>query len=480
MRPDFFTRRDVRMASDSAFAISWGATALAFLLLHAALPPVGATAQEAAADAEPPIDHETAADFFDEARGLESANPWPGTLYGPILFVEPSSRYVVANEADAAGVLGPDEPGGVVAGTLPEDVAIANTAVDWSGKRWTMLVWPLPAGYFARRALLGHEMFHRLAPELDLAGANPANEHLDSAEGRLWLRLELRSLARALAATGTARRTALADALAFRSRRQAAFPAGAEEERALELNEGLAEYTGVRVSLPAAARAGWAVERIESREVQAARGGLSRNFAYATGPAYGLLLDGASPGWPLEVDERTDLAALAARAHGIDAAGEAAEAPAAGASSRMEAYDGVRLERFEQDRAAERERLQEEYRTRFVDGPVLTLPVDEAFNYSFDPNAVSALDGVGQVLSSSVVRAGWGSLEVSGGVLMRRSGGSIVAVVVPAPADPDTRPVTGDGWTLTLREGWVVVPGERTGDYVVVGNAVQNGFFDGG
>lgn len=463
----FFPVEKVRSLSDFVRAASWIAVALTLHMLDAALLPASANAQEGAPAAVQPIDHELASEFFAEARGLEAANPWPAALYGPILFVEPSSRYVVANQADSAGALSRDEASGVFAGTLPEDVAVANTAVEWSGKRWTMLMWPLPAGYFARRALLGHEMFHRLAPELGLAGTNPVNEHLDSAGGRLWLRLELRALARALAGTGPARREALADALAFRARRLATHPESAAEERALELNEGLAEYTGVHVSLPPTARAGWAVEHIESREVQAAAGDVSRSFAYAIGPAYGLLLDDATPGWPLEADQGTDLAALTAHSYGIDMPGATAQAQATDARSRMEAYDGIRLERFERARAAERERLQEEYRTRFVEGPVLTLPVDEAFKYSFNPNAVSTLDGVGQVLSGAIVQAGWGRLEVSGDVLLQRSDRGIVAVVIPAPAAPDTRPATGDGWTLTLHEGWDIVPGERTGDFVV-------------
>lgn len=49
-----------------------------------------AVAQEVE-DGEPPIDPEMAAGYFEEARELEAANPWPGTLTGPILFVDPAS-----------------------------------------------------------------------------------------------------------------------------------------------------------------------------------------------------------------------------------------------------------------------------------------------------------------------------------------------------------------------------------------------------
>src|SRR5690606_9983974 len=42
----------------------------------------------------------------------------------------------------------------------------------------------------------------------------------------------------------------------------------------------------------------------------------SCSFAYARGPAYGLLLDQADPGWHRRLDADADLGALLARAHG--------------------------------------------------------------------------------------------------------------------------------------------------------------------
>ena len=58
-------------------------------------------------------------------------------------------------------------------------------------------------------------------------------------------------------------------------------------------------------------------------------------------------------------------------------------------------------------------------------------------------------------------------MEVTDGVLLERNQQGVIAVIVPAPAAPETRPLVGDGWTLTLRAGWRVVPGERAGDWAV-------------
>jgi hypothetical protein len=39
-----------------------------------------------------------------------------------------------------------------------------------------------------------------------------------------------------------------------------------------------------------------------------------------------------------------------------------------------------------------------------------------------------------------------------------------LTLTVPAPADPDGRALAGEGWTLTLADGWIARPGARPGD----------------
>jgi len=235
---------------------------------------------------------------------------------------------------------------------------------------------------------------------------------------------------------------------------------GASEERALEINEGLAEYTGIRVSLPEGARAGWTVQRMESRESQAEEGGTTRNFAYATGPGYGLLLDAVEPGWHESVSRSSDLGELLARAYGFDVGPELA----ADAGVRMVRHGGDELLELESAREEERTREQTRFRARYVTGPVLILPADDELGYSFDPNGVAALEGAGQVLATAEVRGKWGTIEATGGVLLKKDERGVSAAVVPAPSVPDARPLSGDGWRLVLRDGWVLVPGARPGD----------------
>jgi hypothetical protein len=53
--------------------------------------------------------------------------------------------------------------------------------------------------------------------------------------------------------------------------------------------------------------------------------------------------------------------------------------------------------------------------------------------------------------------------------LVERDGRNhVIRARVPAPTDFSTRPLKGDGWSLELKDGWEVVPGERAGDVKLI------------
>ncbi|HET9529626.1 MAG TPA: hypothetical protein VFQ92_04695, partial [Blastocatellia bacterium] len=206
---------------------------------------IAAIFSHALAAQEHAIDLSLAEQYFEEARDIcrkDNGRLWGVSLDGPLLFADRRTRSIVANQSDREGRL--TRKGNVFVGKLPETENIANTATRWAGVEWTMIAWPLPENRQSRARLMAHELFHRVQDEIGLPGANPANEHLDTLEGRLLLRLEWRALRQALAASADERRRAVEDALVFRALRREQF-GSAETERGLEMNEGLAEYTGV-------------------------------------------------------------------------------------------------------------------------------------------------------------------------------------------------------------------------------------------
>ncbi len=410
---------------------------------------------------EAPIDYAVAAQYFREAHDASTRDRsalWGVPLYGPLLFVDPGTRTVVANQQDREGKLEPRE--GVFVGKLPPEATLANTAMTWAGVEWTMVLWPLPQYRQDRVRLLMHECFHRIEPKLGLKAIDVMNNHLESLDGRIWLRMEWRALEQALWKKGEERRKAIEDALYFRSFRRSLFPVAAAAENALELNEGLAEYTGMKLST--ASMAEFAVVADPAlREAPAGRPNFVRSFAYVSGPAYGFLLDALGASWRTSLTPKSDLGQLLAGAtriefHAIDRSG---------AFRRAEAYDGKEVIAIETRRQARREEQIASARKRFIEGPILILPVGNEFNYSFDPNAVVAVDESSTLYNGNVqVTDVWGILQSSDGVLMVRQGGRIVRIQVPAPAEKNVRPIKGDHWTLELKGGWTVAPPSRPGD----------------
>ena len=409
------------------------------------------------------VDPVRAQAIFQEAArlcGRDGGKLWHHSLCGPILLVDWTDNTAVANQADPQGVLKSSGP--VFAGTLPPDIVIANTPIEWAGRRWTELIWPLPDDVAHRHVTLSHELFHRAQIELGMLQRDGGNLHLDTLEGRILLQLEWHALARALTAPDdAARRAAISDALLFRHERYRLFPDAQAEERALELNEGVAEYTGVRVGLPTSQeRTAYALRDLETF-IQIPT--FVRSFAYATGPAWGLLLDQADPAWR----DKLASAMKGANPPGLDQMLQAAlklPEPAADSVKAREAdYDDT-LRPREQARDQAKQAHLAELKAKLVDGPVLRLPLaGHHASYQFNPTTLEALGSDGVVYPTMTLSAEWGVLSVQQGALLDKA--MSVAAVAAAGASADH--LQGPGWHLTLKSGWIVAPGDRAGDFVV-------------
>ena len=439
-----------RLAACFRLAFACGAV-LGSVALAAGPGPAEAVAQD-------PIETARALRCFLEMKSVserDAGRTWERPLYGPMMFVDPATRFTVANQADAEGWL--TARGKVFVGWLPSEVTIANTSTGWAGVRWTMVLWPLPANATSRAILMAHECWHRIQYALGLPAANSACPHLDTLEGRYWLQLEWLALRRALLANGDARKSAIGDALQFRACRRSLFRDAAALESALEMNEGIAEYTGVKAGCgqPGAARR----RAAEALRTASARATFVRSFAYATGPAYGLLLDELGTSWRSGLKPDTDLGDLLGRAAGLAPAEDAA----ARAGARAAAYDPGTLRRSEEDRERTRLETLASYRHLLVEGPVLEIRLGK-FSFSFDPNNLVPLDSLGTVYPTMTVSGEWGTLKVTKGALMAAD---FETVQVSAPAAPAGSTISGDGWTLELAAGWELRAGERPGDYVL-------------
>jgi hypothetical protein len=428
---------------------------LKIIFLHAVSAILAVAAVPACAQTRYPIDLEKAGKAFSEAQqisGKDGGRLWEKLLYGPMLFVDPETRAVVANEPDAQGLLHPQ--GSVYIGALPESVPIADAPTEWAGKRWTMLRWPMPEDTLTRRVEFAHEMFHRIQPELHLNAPDTLNSHLDTAEGRLWLELEWRALSAALIESGSAQVQAISDTLAFRNHRHKLFPGSAESERNLEIAEGIPEYTGLAAGAQDGESARWrAIEKLADPDLTMT---FVRSFAYISGPAYGLLLDQRLPGWRKKLSAGSDLGGMLAST--------VPHTTAVSAEERAAVYGQTAIRLAEADRAAKIDAERIRYRALLVEGPTLTLSNAKSFHFSFNPSTLISLGDAGTVYPTFHASDAWGTLDVKEGVLLPADFGR---ATVAAPANTKGRHLQGPGWALDLADGWHVVPASRAGSYIV-------------
>lgn len=347
----------------------------------------------------------------------------------------------------------------LVAMPLPTGTTIANTSVTLDGKRWAMVVLPLGTYEEGRVRLLVHEAMHTFQPEaMPHPGGTEAGEGgdlLDGAEGRIWLFLELRALAAAITSDGDAKRAAARDALLFRAKRDSlALPAERTRLDALDLAEGIPEYTGWRL-------AGSTNDSLAAylRRTNESATSWVRGVGYVTGPAYGFLLDQlAGSAWREAHRQGARLPTILSTVLGSTPFTSRID-------TRAAIYGGVALRRAELARVAERQRRIDSLRTRYVTGPVLRL-IPGALQVSFDPNGQFPLGSDGTVMTNfrwagadgaelvarpgALVSSNWSYIQVPRG-----------AVPLEAGVITEARTIEGDGWTLKLPVGWRLIVVER-------------------
>jgi hypothetical protein len=392
------------------------------------------------------VDQQRAQQFFKEALALcqrDNGRLWGVSICEPIVIGDARTQTFATSEAP------PSDP-------RPALIGILMGPVQWGSTMWAALTWDGIANQppRVRNAMILHESFHIIQPRLGLGIGTVEAEHLDLMEGRYWIRLEWRALARALQTSGEPRAAAIRDALAFRQARHARFPDKVETEHALEINEGLASYTGMVLAAPSSPAAiGDVVEGLTTADSGES---FVRTFAYASGPAYGLLLDDASPGWTRRIRANDDLATLLMRALGIQ--------PAVDATAAAARYGGAGIRAAEEQREDDRQARIAELRRRFVDGPVLIMP-GGGHGFS-DSHGALVIPGVGTVYFGDYRQSGeWGVLNATKGVLLSTDGRTRR---LPAPVRGDSTTITGDGWTFKAASGWLIREGARRGDYEVV------------
>jgi hypothetical protein len=399
--------------------------------------------------------------YFTEIKAIaakEHGKLWGINLYGPILLVDGGTQTIYANEGDSGNLLKKQD--NIYTGSVPKGMQLANTAIEWSGKKWTMILWPLTTDSLRRHRLVFHELFHRIQNRIGLPDKNAICNHLDTKEGRIYLRLEFEALKAAVSKPVSQRKEDLLYALLYRKYRQDHFPGAKTLEDMLELNEGLAEFTGVTVSKINPPNNKYLIRLLDSAHVFHST--FVRSLGYVTGPAYGTILSAKSARWNRKIKAGDDFESLVIKYYGIKIPGNWKILVTAGSTL----YERADIEKEETTRDEIKSAQVKMYKEKLVDGPVLLLPLTDKKNYTFNPNNLVSFKENETVYPDMTVQDEWGEISVSDGALLQNW--KLLSVSLYDLKDPRGQTITTAGWTLELRDGWTVAPGPRPGDYQIV------------
>ena len=399
---------------------------------------------------------DSVANYFTELKDATKKNQslWNENLYGPILLIDPDTRELYSNYPDSAGIM--KQNGKIYSGILPPEINFANTAINWSGRRWAMIMLPLPQNKESRINLLAHESFHKAQPSLGFTLFNTNNNHLDQRDGRIYLRLELEALRKALHATNDIeRKTHLTNAFIFRKYRYSLYPGADTTENLLELNEGLAEYTGLIIS---GRNIEQAIAHFEkSISTFLANSTFVRSFAYETTPVYGYLLYKTKKDWNRKVTAKTNLTNYFIGAFNLSLPVEL--------QKKVEAISSqYNLQAIFEEETAREEKVKHliaGYKNKFIEQPHLEIQFEQR-DMSFDPRNIMPIEDKGTFYQNIRVTDKWGILTVENGALLSPNWSKVSLTI---PEKIEEKNVRGAGWVLELNDGYSVTKDESTGNY---------------
>lgn len=392
-----------------------------------------------------------AKEYFKEIDSIcyaDNGKLWGVNLNGPTMFVIPENKLIIANQADKANALKSNDD--LFIGTLPDNLGIANTALDWNGVKWTMIMWNSISENdpYSRKKLFVHESWHRIQNELGISPVMTSNSHLDELEGSILLKLEFLALKNTLLASDVDKKSHLINALTIREYRQLKHPKN--NENVFERHEGMAEYTGFKLC----GLDQNIIPKVIAKQLELSIGkdGFANSFAYITGPAYGFILDGFSSNWLDEILEGKSIPEIAYQVINSEISSDTVELKTR-LDEIIRIYNAETIVKNETEKFGQNQELVNEYKQKFIVGERLIIP-NNNLNFTFNPQEklITLEDGV--VYKTMRLIGEWGILEVSNGIFRSNDW---TYFMISAPHDAKSGTIVQPDYKLFLNEGWEVI-----------------------
>lgn len=305
-----------------------------------------------------------------------------------------------------------------------------------------------------------HELFHLFhSKQINIAGN--IVEYLDNYKAKILLRSEFEALRNCIKSLQTNNEAAakqfLNDAIYFRTKREKEFKSQNHYALELETLEGLASYTGYKLSAYKDLYR-MVILELNGRENPT---GLNRSFAYATGLAYGLIFDHFQVKW------RTDLKHIYSFRE-IYNQQKIFKQELDGKSENIKLRNNYyTIEREETKRKLISDSIRQFYNNLFLKQPVLVVKrdtSDKTYFMSFDMNSTFTLGKEGivysEISSSSTNPLVFGNFKTTGETQIGKTGILITSnfgkLTFSKPLKIQDNIITGENYVIELNKGWKV------------------------
>jgi murein DD-endopeptidase MepM/ murein hydrolase activator NlpD len=389
---------------------------------------------------------EKASDYFKSIEELclqENGRLWGKNLYGPVMFVDRSNRRIIANFPDAEGHLKGHD--GIYTGIYPNELIIYNEAVVFGGTTFAMVPVPTEENKIWIKARSIHALFHCFQKANGYENTFTVHDQFDEKDARLWIKLELKALRKAIVSEGEERVRAIRDALVFRNTNRELFGVNNDELR-YETREGLATFTDMKFTntTPTALKN----RLLENLDWMYSMNSYSIFYGNTSGSIYSALLYDAGFDFKSIIIDSVDLGNLVQQAYKVELPQICRDV----AGSLGLCYDFDKISEEEEERMNSIHEELHKLTSTFTGKQVVYIELLSPY-FDFEPEDVHPVDSMGTLYSSIRISDNWGKLTVDkGGCLI--SGSNKYIRMTAKDINIIKNRVEGNGWNLLLNQGW--------------------------
>jgi hypothetical protein len=383
---------------------------------------------------------------IEEICNRDGGNLWGKNLYGPLMFIDRTSRKIIANQPDNSDLLKLKD--GVYTGLYPKEYIINTTAIDFGGVLFGMAPLPNEEDDFRIKTRAIHSLFHRFQETAGIVPENFNAINMDEKEARLWIKLEWRALKKALDSEGEEQTLAIRDALIFRGSNRESFPKYASMENRFETYEGLATFTFLLLTSQSPEE--YKTRLIEYLDRIYSFQSYARSYGSIHGALYATLLHAKGFDFKTITSDTVDLGLIVRELYHIELPHVCRDV----AGSISLNYNINDIYKEEDQRLQDiKERLNNRVSV-FTEKPVVFLELESPY-FDFEPEDVQFLDTLGTLYQTMRVSDNWGKLTVDKiGCLI--SNNYKYLRITAKGLKTEKNHINGEGWQMILNDGWEI------------------------